>query len=170
MPVLLDELAGEFVQFPGVNGHLIFRKSAPRVIRSRCWAMRNGRPPRTRIVSNSPSPYMKPRSLMGTTAWASGTNWPLRKTIMGLNSWQPFNYLKYCDFASRKIPMANPQARAGTGIISRGMGNWSESRKPAAFARVSSYSASGFESATMPAPTLKIHLPVLANRRADGDA
>ena len=74
--------AANFSSSFGVNGGLIFRKSAPRVMRSRCCAKRNGLPFTTRIVSNSPSPYMKPRSFTGTTASASDKNCPLRKTNM----------------------------------------------------------------------------------------
>src|ERR1035438_4462432 len=66
----------------GVHGGLIFRKSAPRVRRSRCGAMRKGLPFTTRSVSNSPSPSRKPRSFTGTTASASDKNCPLRKTTM----------------------------------------------------------------------------------------
>ena len=48
--------------------------------------------------------------------------------------------------------------------------DFNAARNPAALASVSSYSAAGFESATMPAPTLKCILSRRANRRADGDA
>src|SRR5450759_3115358 len=49
----------------------------------------------------------------------------------------------------------------GCGDGDAGNSSFSAARKPAALASVSSYSASGLESATMPAPTLKCARPSL---------
>lgn len=55
--------------------------AAPRWNRSRCRRQRQHRPCPTRNVSKIESPYRKPRSNTETTASASATNFPFRKTI-----------------------------------------------------------------------------------------
>src|SRR5208337_5505154 len=123
-----------------------------------------------RTVSKSPSPYMKPRSLMGTTAWAAGTNWPLRKTIMGLNSWQPFNYLKYCDFASRKIPMAKSSCACRHGHHLPWHGQLERVPNARRLCQGFLVFRFGIRVCHDAGANAEKHLPVFANRRADGDA
>src|SRR5438105_3026088 len=66
----------------GENGGRIFNNSVPCAKRSRCCVQRNGLPLKIGTTSNKPSPYRKLRSNIDTTACSSGTNLPLRKTIM----------------------------------------------------------------------------------------
>ena len=58
----------------GEQGCGSFKKLVPRTMRSKCCASRKGRPLKTRTVSKSPSPYMKPLSVTGIMASRSGTN------------------------------------------------------------------------------------------------
>src|SRR5438270_355216 len=64
------------------NVGVIPKNAAPCCSRSRCCCQRNGTPLATRMVSKSPSPYRNARSNTETTACSSGTNLPLRNTIM----------------------------------------------------------------------------------------
>src|SRR5437762_8950869 len=94
------------------------------------------------MVSNTPSPYRKLRSATETTACSCETNWPLSKTVIRAGG-----------------PVATPARTLGRQEIVPTYGarkayadcdcKFKAAKKPRALTSVSSYSASGTESATI---------------------
>src|SRR6266536_3532600 len=104
------------------------------------------------MVSKTPSPYRKLRSVAGTTACSGGTNFPLISAVIHARPQLPSR--SGWGGQQEIVPTYfRRKAYAGSG------GKFNVAKKPPAFASVSSYSADGIESATMPAPAWKKATP-----------
>src|SRR5205809_5456905 len=100
------------------------------------------------MVSKTPSPNRKLRSVTGTAACSSDINCPLIKTVI----------LAGGRVAALARTLGHQEV-VPTYVVRKAYADWDckfkAAKNPRALASVSSYSAAGTESATMPAPTWK---------------